>query len=85
MIDKARTLAIAFCIVATGCTEGAREVPFGAMPEGLKDCKIFELQTTSGAQITVVRCPNSATSSTYRSGKSTKRTVIVDGGEYEQK
>lgn len=85
MSDKAKILAIAFCIVASGCTEAAREVPFGAMPDGLKDCRIFELQTTAGPVITVVRCPNSATSSTYRSGKVTKRTVVVDGVEYEKK
>lgn len=78
-------LFVAAVMLLAGCEEHVSEIPFGAMPEGLEGCRIFRIQTKSGNDLTVVRCPNSAVASTYKSGKVTKKTVVVEGVEYEQK
>lgn len=51
----------------------------------LADCKIFNMRSSGGITITVARCPNSTTSTTYSSGKTTHTTIVVDGVEYVKK
>ena len=64
------------------CTPSANEVKFGVMPEGLKDCKTFEVWPGDGNKITVFRCPNSTTSINYMQGKVHKTVITIDGIEY---
>jgi len=45
------------------------------MPEGLNDCKVYYLQNTGGNSITVMRCPNSET--TTQSGGKSKINVNI--------
>jgi hypothetical protein len=58
------------------------ERTFPAMPKELADCRVFYVQNRNGAAMTVVRCPNSATTADVRSGKTTQTTVTIDGVEY---
>ena len=69
--------------IISGCTNSAKEVIYPVMPPELKDCKIFVLDKEDGRSITVMRCPNSTTSSTYTEGKTLKTTIVVDGVEYQ--
>lgn len=40
------------------------------MPEGMKDCKVYKLEGDTGSKtLTVVRCPQSETSTVSMSGK----------------
>lgn len=55
------------------------------LPEELKDCKVYSLTHNQMNWITVMRCPNSVTSTTYVEGKTTKSSIVVDGVEYERK
>jgi hypothetical protein len=52
------------------------------IPKELSDCKIYKVGTNKTTErtdiITVVRCPNSSTSTTYRSGKSTYSVTVLD-------
>ena len=53
-------------------------IPESAIPEGLKDCKFYNLQTGGGSIYHVIRCPNSSVSLT-RPGKGAEHTMTVDG------
>ena len=68
---------ILLCVLLaiTGCTPSASQLDFSVLPDGLKDCKFFYLRDGSGTNITVARCPNSATS--VVSGGKSKRTSIA--------
>lgn len=74
-------ISITFC----SCEPYYKELKFGVLPDELKDCKTFYLSSEDGNTITVMRCPNSTTSSTYRVGKHTATTVVIDGVEYVKK
>ena len=52
------------------------------LPEGLKDCKIYGIQNGNSISLSVVRCPNSTVSTTYKSGKTTTTTVVIEGKKY---
>ena len=76
-----RTLTfLAVALLASGCTPSAQERFFPVMPKELQDCKVFDLDDGTGKtpRLTVVRCPNSSTSSTYKSGKATMHTAVID-------
>lgn len=68
-----------------GCSDSVSQVNFTALPEELKDCKIYSFSLKNGVQnVTVIRCPNSVVS-TKTGGKYPRRTVTIDGVTYEQK
>jgi outer membrane PBP1 activator LpoA protein len=75
-------MLILLSIVLAGCTDKVEERKFLAMPKELADCRVFYVQNRDGNSMTVVRCPNSATTTEVRSGKSTQTTVTIDGVEY---
>jgi hypothetical protein len=54
----AAVLAMAFA----GCNTSSKEMNFGQMPPELKDCKIFNMKSDTGASIIMAKCPNSDTS-----------------------
>lgn len=76
---------LASLVTLAGCEDKATEMHFPAMPSELKDCKFFRLSNNSGDGLTVARCPNSTTVTTYPSGKTHRSTVVVDGTTYEEK
>ena len=54
----------------------ATQMNFPVLPEEMKDCKIYKIFSgEENRQLIVVRCPESTTSTTYRSGK-TQKTVV---------
>lgn len=77
----------AAAIIAAGCTPKAEDVgaTYSVRPKELADCGFYHLTNVNGGRLTVVRCPNSTTSVTEPSGKSTKTTITVDGVEYVKK
>lgn len=75
---------IAIALLLSACSDAAYEVKFPAAPPEFADCKFARLENSKGANVTVARCPNSTTSTTYKSGKTTKTTIVVDGVEYVQ-
>ena len=78
-----RLSAILGVLLATaGCSDKVEERKFPAMTKELADCRVFYVQNRDGDAMTVVRCPNSATTAGVRSGKTTQTTVTIDGIEY---
>ena len=71
-------LASVFAIVTVACTPSYKQLDYPVLPEELKDCKIFRINNSAGTFLYVVRCPNSSTSTTFHSGKSTTTTTVVD-------
>ena len=72
-------------ILLTGCVETRTEEVRNkySMPDELKDCRMFDMESQTSQDIIVVRCPNSTTSTSYsyQSGKSRheRRSVVIDG------
>lgn len=74
-------LASLAVLILAGCEPSAYEgapIPESMVPDGLKDCKFYNLQRSSGMTFHVVRCPNSSTSVTVP-GKSPEYTSTVEG------
>lgn len=80
-----KLIVILGVLMLAGCYDRARIVNFPAMPPELADCKVYAINNTNGEHITVMRCPNSTTSTNYSSGKTTRSTVVIDGETYEKK
>ncbi len=72
-------------ILLTGCVETRTEEVQGKynLPDELRDCQMFDMESKSSQDIIVVRCPNSTTSTSYsyQSGKThhDRRSVVIDG------
>ena len=71
-------------IILTGCNPSYEEKTqnFTQLPNELKDCKFYSVRSNTGSDLNIVRCPNSTTSTTYKSGKTTATTVVIDGKKY---
>ncbi|QIW91642.1 hypothetical protein vBAbaMD22_129 [Acinetobacter phage vB_AbaM_D22] len=74
-------LLIAICLTfaLVGCSTKTTEVSQSyELPEGLKDCKIYYMQSKEQQSLTVLRCPNSQTGVHYSEaqGKSTRHYNI---------
>jgi hypothetical protein len=59
-----------------------------ALPPEMQDCKAFRLQTeTDYPNLYAIRCPNSETTTEYKTGSSNHRryyrTVVIDGVAHE--
>ena len=79
---KKLLIIASIALAITGCTPSAKDISEQyTMPEELKDCTITYLQGKY-THLTVVRCPNSTTSTTYPVGKTTQTTVVIDGETY---
>ena len=70
--------ALCLAVLAAGCQPSVETAKY-PLPAELQDCKLFKLSDGLNS-ITVVRCPNSTTSTNYREGKSDRTSVVVDGG-----
>ena len=71
-------IGISFVIIAlSGCNPSYTDKSTSyLMPEGMKDCKVYVLDgDESSRSLTVVRCPSSDVSTTYKVGKSSYETV----------
>jgi hypothetical protein len=82
---KTTVLILAAAAALAACSDSATEIKYAAMPAELADCKVFYITNARGDSMTVVRCQNSSTSTEVRQGKTTQRTITVDGVEYVQK
>ncbi len=71
---------IAALLMLAACSPSARDstAEFPVWPAELSDCRVYQVYAAAQS-LTIVRCPNSATSTTYRQGKTTRTTVVVDG------
>lgn len=74
--------AVLVLLVLVGCTPLGRDVTDEwILPDGLKDCRIYRLKNSSGLHLTVVRCQNSSTSVTTRSGKKVTHAEVIEDVE----
>lgn len=74
-----RLISVSFiAIMLSGCNNPnyTDKTTSYMLPEGMKDCKVYKLEGEGNSKtLTVVRCPYSETSTTYRTGKSSYKTV----------
>lgn len=69
-------------LMITACSKETKNISERYQPpEELSDCKVYRMRSEGGNAITLVRCPNSSTTTSYTrsSGKSSSRygnTVI---------
>lgn len=76
-------IVLAVQVILTGCDGTSRpsyqevKTKTNTLPKDLEDCKIFELYDP--VYITVMRCPNSTTTTEFQSGKQYLTSVVVDG------
>lgn len=68
-------------VVLAGCSPSYESMSMPVLPDELKDCKFYHV-SNGEVRMRIVRCPNSATSTTYTSGKTTRTDVIIDGVTY---
>lgn len=68
-------LALAVVVLA-GCNSAEQVYP-KVKPHGLKDCEFYSMYI-SGSHMSVVRCPNSSTTTTHRSGKTERSVAVID-------
>lgn len=65
--------------ILSGCEKETKEnTSKYALPEGLQDCKVYNMRGENGVDLNVVRCPLSSTTASYTSGKSTHTTTTVE-------
>lgn len=64
-------------LLLQGCGSSAEQYAPEVLPEGLKDCKFYHIKH-KGSNMKVVRCPNSATSVTYKSGKTSRYLTTLE-------
>ena len=67
-------------MLLTGCGPYAKETHWPILPEGLQDCKIYNLSDGNGHAITVARCPLSATT-VKNSNKTPSTSITIDSTE----
>ena len=75
-----KILAIAAALLLSACSPQYRTLDFPLLPEELKDCKFFVVSNGT-AEMRVVRCPNSSTTTQYRQGKVTRSLTTIDGDQ----
>lgn len=69
---------MALTLTLTGCSKETVETTDTIiLPEGLKDCKLYRVSDGFNT-IKIMRCPNSSTSTKYRSGKTDRQAIVVD-------
>jgi hypothetical protein len=82
-------LGLLATVMFCGCSNGYQEKNYPTKPPELSDCKVYYLHNDSGDNITVMRCPNSTTSSNYttKAGKTIVHhtEIVVDGVQYAKK
>lgn len=76
-------LSLAF-ISACSAEYDDKTAAYTKVPPELSDCKFYWMREEQGNPngITVVRCPNSTTSTTAKVGKTQTTTVVIDGVPY---
>jgi hypothetical protein len=79
-----KVAAVVLCVLVAGCEATTEDSKTRySVPEHLNDCSFTYMRNTNGNAITVVRCPNSSTS-TVTQEKSPKAVVVIDGVQYEK-
>lgn len=81
MIRFVKISLAAAAVVLAGCSPNYNSLSMPVLPDELKDCK-FYIVTDGIRELRVVRCPNSTTSTTYSSGKTSRTDVVIDGVTY---
>ena len=77
-------MAIIVVIMLTGCEPSYEEKTqnFTLLPDELKDCKFYGVRSNTCSNLNIVRFLNSSVSTTYKVGKTTATTVVIDGKRY---
>lgn len=72
-------LVIAGMFVLAGCERSTTETTGSYyLPKGLEDCRLYTLESGFGNRLKVMRCPNSDTALSYKSGKTTKYSATTE-------
>lgn len=72
-----KLIGVMVVLALAGCENRATEVHY-VLPNELKDCKIYYLESTRNHDLTVMRCPNSTTSTNYSVQNGKARTPVTN-------
>lgn len=71
-------LTVTTAVLLTGCDSSTSSITHDyVMPPELSKCKIYSMSDGLN-RIRVVHCPNSSTTTNYRSNKTTKNITVID-------
>ena len=81
---KTIVLSLVTAFLLTGCEPSYKEntQTFTQLPDELKDCKFYGVRSNTCSNLNIVRFLNSSVSTTYKVGKTTATTVVIDGKRY---
>ena len=73
-MKKLAVIAVAVLTLAGCKTQTVETTRAYQMPQGMQDCRVFELESASEKDLYVVRCPMSSTTAVWKEnqGKSTR-------------
>lgn len=78
-------LMVVLCVVLTACESETKDVTRSyKITQELVDCKLYRLSDDGGGGITVMRCPNSTTSTTSSADKSRSAIIVIDSDTYKK-
>lgn len=74
-----KNLILVLLLLLVGCERTTKDATTNfILPTGMEDCKVYSMSNGRGIYITVVRCPNSSTSTSYSCGKTTCNASVID-------
>lgn len=86
IMKKSFFVIMSLVLVLTGCSKETKNITEKfILPDGLKDCQVYFLQSSAINHIKVVRCPNSDTTTSYSSGKTRRSVTVVEEKEVSLK
>lgn len=66
-------------VLLSGCDAETTEISSKyALPDGLKDCTVYELNPSTGRLLYVVRCPHSDTTTNFLYNKQYKSVAVTE-------
>lgn len=71
-----KLVIVILTLILTACSKETKNISERyQLPKELSDCKVYSMRAEGGFNITLVRCPNSSTTTSYTrsSGKSSSR------------
>ena len=79
-MKKMMVVGLVLVGILSGCEkETIDKTNHYALTDGLEDCRIYTLHGDNGGFMQVIRCPNSSTSTHYKSGKTSYDVTVIEG------
>lgn len=79
-MKKVLTALVLFgMLLIQGCEPGYTRKNFPVLPDELKDCNFYVVDSGNGNDVLIARCPNSSTTTKYMVGKTPVNSIVIEG------